>query len=120
VFPSVNVTFRSALKVIFSVSVAVLFAVFGSLIPAGAVTCAVFDSVPVAAELSLPLALQMILLAEGIVTISLMLPLPLAVKPVAPPAWVAVNVRPVSAAGKLSDTDAPFAAAGPTLVTTMV
>ena len=53
-------------------------------------------------------------------TISLMLPLPVAVKPVAPPVWVAVNVTPVKAAGKLSDTDAPFTAAGPKLVTIMV
>ena len=57
VFPSVTVTFRSALNVIVSESVALLFALFGSLMPAGTATDAVFSKLPVAAELSLPFAL---------------------------------------------------------------
>ena len=39
-----------------SESVALLFAVFGSSTPFGAVTCAVFERLPVAAALTLPLA----------------------------------------------------------------
>ena len=49
-----------------------------------------------------------------------MLPVPLAVKPVAPPVSVAVNVSLAISAGKLSVTAAPVAAPGPLLVTTIV
>lgn len=54
-FPSVIVTFRSALNAIVSESVALLFAVFGSFTPCGAVTVTVFERVPLAVELSFPL-----------------------------------------------------------------
>jgi len=49
-----------------------------------------------------------------------MLPLPWAVKPVAPPVCVAVYVTPVRAAGNRLLTVAPLAALGPALVTTIV
>src|SRR4029077_7360151 len=52
-------------------------------------------------------------LPDGILIESLMLPLPLAVKPVAPPVCVAVQVAPVKLAGKLSVTFAPTASEGP-------
>ena len=45
-----------------------------------------------------------------------MLPLPVAVKPVAPPVAVAVQVTPVSVAGQVSATVAPVAVLGPVLV----
>ena len=54
VLPSVTVTFKSAFKVIVSVSVALLFAKLGSLIPLVAVTLAVSETVPIAAALSYP------------------------------------------------------------------
>src|SRR5581483_6457274 len=57
-------------------------------------------------------------LPAGMVTVSLMLPLPLALKPLAPP--VAVQVTPVKAAGKVSVTVAPVTLLGPALVTTRV
>src|SRR5512146_2197199 len=53
-------------------------------------------------------------------TVSPMLPLPLAVKPVAPPLWVAVYVSLAMAAGMRSVTLAPVMLLGPLLVTTMV
>jgi hypothetical protein len=68
-----------------SVAVALLLAVFGSSTPAGAVTVAVFEIEPAAEALIMPAALSVIVLAGGIVTVSLILPLPLAVKPEAPP-----------------------------------
>ena len=51
---SVFVIARSAMNANVSVSVALLFAGVGSVTPAGAVTVAVFTSVPVAAALTLP------------------------------------------------------------------
>ena len=57
VLPSLTVTFKSALKVMVSVSVALLLARLGSLIPLGLVTLALSETVPVAAALSLPVAL---------------------------------------------------------------
>ncbi len=50
----------------------------------------------------------------------LMLPMPLAEKPVAPPVAVAVKVAPVRMAGSVSVTMAPAALLGPALVTTIV
>src|SRR6266513_4860714 len=85
VLPSVTVTFRSALTVMLSVSVAVLFPGFGSLNPAGGVTLAVLEMVPVALGFTFPFLLYMILLPGGITTVSLILPAPLALKPKAPP-----------------------------------
>src|SRR6266536_3053671 len=57
VLPSFTVTLRSALKVMVSESVAVLLAVFGSGTSDEAVTVALLDRVPVAAELTFPVAL---------------------------------------------------------------
>ena len=62
----------------------------------------------------------MITLPAGIVTVLLILPLPLAVNPEAPPVCVAVKVTPVKMAGKLSLTTAPVTLPGPPLVTTIV
>ena len=85
-----------------SVSVAVLLTVLGSVTPFGEVTVAVFEIEPVADALMVPVALYVTLLAAGILTVSLMLPLPLAEKPVAPPVSVAVNVTPVKVAANMS------------------
>jgi hypothetical protein len=59
-------------------------------------------------------------LPTGIVTVSPMLPEPEAVKPEAPPIWVAVNVTPVKTLGKLSVTLAPVTLLGPKLTTTIL
>ena len=60
------------------------------------------------------------MLPAGKSTVSLMSPLPLAVKPAAPPLPTAVNVSLAIAAGKISLTTAPVTALGPLLLTTMV
>ena len=54
------------------------------------------------------------------VTVSLMLPLPLASLPVTPAEPTLVQVTPVRVAGKVSATTTLVAALGPALVTTMV
>ena len=56
----------------------------------------------------------------GRLTVSLMLPLPLAVKPEAPPLPTAVYVSLVIAAGRTSVTVAPVTLLGPLLQTTIV
>ena len=60
------------------------------------------------------------LLPVGRFTVSLMLPVPLVVKPVAPPVAVAEKVTPVKVTGNKSATVAPVALLGPVLVTTIV
>jgi hypothetical protein len=107
-----------------SVSVAVLFAVFGSLEPGPGVTVAVFVRLAVAATLTVPATL-----------IESWLPAPAAMPtlvndtlfpddPFVPqeavPVGVQVTVTPVIAAGTTSAIDTPVAFDGPTLVTTIV
>src|SRR5207248_4219445 len=53
-------------------------------------------------------------------TVSLILPVPLALNPDAPPLPTALNVSVVIAAGRLSLTVAPVTSLGPLLATTMV
>ena len=87
----------------------------------GSLTVAVFDNVPLAAGLMVAWTVYVIVLPAGKVTaVSSMLPLPLAVNPVAPPVATAVYVAPVSALGSVSTTEAPLALLGPALVTTTV
>ena len=62
----------------------------------------------------------MIVLPEGRLTVSLMLPVPLALNPDAPPLATAVNVSLAIAAGKMSLTVAPVTSLGPLLTTTRV
>ena len=119
-FPSVTVILRSALKTTVSESVALLLAEFGSLTPKGAVTLAVLERVPVAVEATFPVALYVTKLPAGIVRVSWMLPVPVAVNPDAPPLCVAVNVTPVKIAGKLSVIVAPLTLLGPAFVTLML
>src|SRR5436190_1502235 len=59
-------------------------------------------------------------LPTGMLTVSLMLPLPLTEKPVALPVCVVVYVTPVIAAGNTSATVAPVTTLGPALVTIIV
>ena len=81
---------RKVLAYSVSVSVALLLARFGSVTPLGALTLAVSEIDPLAELLIVPVALYVILLPEGIVTASLMLPVPAVLNPKAPPVWVAV------------------------------
>ena len=59
-------------------------------------------------------------LPVGIVGVSLILPVPEAVNPEAPPVCVAVKVTPVKMAGKMSLTLAPVTSFGPRFFTTTV
>ena len=60
------------------------------------------------------------MLPDGMLTVSLMLPFPAAVLPVAPPPATLVKATLLRAAGKESATVAPVAVLGPEFVTTMV
>ena len=102
-----------------SVSVDVLFPGFGSVVPAGAVTVAVFTRLPEALGEIVHVAVNMAEPPTGILTTALILLTPEA-GPVAPPAYAAVHVIPVIAAGKLSVTIAPVTSLGPPLVTIIV
>src|SRR2546423_6169772 len=68
VFPSLTVTLSSAFKVMGSESVALLSLKLESVTPDGAATVALFDKVPLAAELTLPVALYVTTLPAGIVS----------------------------------------------------
>jgi len=82
---------KSAVGVNASLSVAALLPGVGSVTPAGGVTVAVLTNVPVAQGLTAPVTTYVTVLPTGRFTAaSLTLPLPLAVKPDAPPVWVAV------------------------------
>jgi hypothetical protein len=99
-----------------SVSVALLFAGVGSAAPL--LIVAVFVSVPLALGATVQLAVYVTLPSTGSVTLSLMLPLPLAVHvpPLAPPQ---VHAQ-VSGGGKVSLTVAALTAEGPALLATIV
>ena len=75
--PSVLVIDRSACGVSVSVSVAVLFPGSGSVVPAGAVTVAVFASVPVAPGAMFAVSVNVAVPPGASVTVVLMLPVPL-------------------------------------------
>src|SRR3954465_1175718 len=109
---------RSALRPSVSLSVAELLPGVGSVTPAGAVTVAVFESVPVAAAETEQLAVNVTLPPLGRLTLPLMLPEPDAVQ-VPPPAPTQVQVQ-VSEAGKVSATVAAVALLGPALEAVMV
>jgi hypothetical protein len=69
--PSFFVIDRSAVTMIVSVSVALSLPATGSVTDAGAVTVAVFDSVPVAAGLSVPVAVYVTVPPGGSTTVRL-------------------------------------------------
>ena len=83
--PSVFVIPRSACGVGLSESVAELLVRLGSTMVLGAVTVAVLTRVPARFGLTEPLTVYVMVLPTGMFTVSEILPLPLAVKPVAPP-----------------------------------
>ena len=103
-----------------SMSVELLLPGAGSVTPAGAVTVAVLASVPVAFDATLATTVYVTAPPTGKSIVSLMLPLPLAVKPAAPPLPAAVKVALAIPAGSTSATLAPVTSLGPLLVTTTV
>jgi len=119
VCPSVLVTARSACGVSVSLSVAVLLALDGSTMPAGAATAAVLVKVPVAPGLIVALTVKVTVpLASTLIDV-LMLPLPLAGQ-LEPAEALHVQLTPVKVAGNVSVTVAPVTAFGPLLVTVIV
>ena len=89
--------------------------------PAGGTTWAALTRSPVAAGLTVPVAVKTTLAPTGTVTDVLMSPLPDAAHAGAAPLPTQVHVTPVSVAGNVSVTVAPIASLGPSgLVTVMV
>src|SRR4051794_29432004 len=88
--------------------------------PVGGNTWAELTRSPVAAGLTVPVAVKITLAPTGTVTDVLMWPLP-DVGHAPPPVLVHAHVTPVSIAGNVSVTEAPIASLGPSgLVTVMV
>ena len=81
---------------------------------------ALLVNVPVADGLTFAVTVYTIVLPTGILTVSLILPVPDPLKLLAPPVELAVQVSLVMPAGKLSVIVPPVTACGPLLVTTMV
>ena len=107
--------------VIVVVSVALLFAGTGSVVPAGVATVAVFDRVPVAVPDSVPLTTNVADPPAPNVTVVLMLlPVPEATLQVDPIVAVQLQVTPVRVAGTVSATTALVTVAGEMLVATIV
>src|SRR4029077_9341632 len=103
-----------------SVSVALLLIGLGSNWSARLIV-AVLARLPVAAGLMVAVTVYVIVPPTGMkVTVSLMLPLPLASLPTTPAEPTLVQVAPVRVAGRVSATTTLVAALGPALVTTMV
>ena len=117
--PSVLVIDRSARGVSESVSVEVLFAPDGSLLPEGAAIVAVLTSDPVAAEEIVPVTVNVAVPEMPRLTVAAMLPLPEAGQ-LEPAVAVHVQAVPVKVAGNVSVTDAPVITDGPAFVATMV
>src|SRR5207245_2398201 len=101
---------RSAVPMVgetISTSVETLLVALTSTTPAGVVTVAVFVIAPTAAPLTVPVTVYVMDDPAGSVTVLLMLPVPEAVLPVAPPVVVEVKDAPVMVAGTTSATVAP-------------
>ena len=85
------------------------------MIPAGAVTVAVFERLPVAVENVVTLTVYTAVPPTARFTSSLMLPVPLGLP--LPPVNTAVHDTPLTCAGNTSLTRAPVTGFGPLLVT---
>src|SRR5262245_53121796 len=114
-------TARSACTAIAVVSVALLLAAVGSVVPVGAATVAVLLSVPLAVDATVPVALNVTDAPAARSTVVAIGPLPEAAPQLAPaPLGVHVHVTPPSAAGNVSATAAPVTGLGPALLTVIV
>src|SRR5438270_247846 len=97
----------------------VLSAVRESVTPAGAVTVAVFDRVPVAEEATVPVAeIGRASCRERVKVVEVLVDPEAA--PQLPPTDAQVQVTPVNVAGKVSLTEAFTTSDGPLFVTTIV
>jgi hypothetical protein len=117
---SVLVTTRLFRALIVVTSVSLLLAGTESTTPAGGVTVAVLERVPVALGETVPLTVYVMDEPTGRSTVSLMLPAPAGVLPVAPPDATLVNVTLVKLAGNRSVTVASATPSVPGLLTTIV
>src|SRR6478736_4856655 len=113
---------RSDWSVRLSLSVALLLAGSGSVVPAGGLTVAVLLSEPVAAGAIWTVKVKVTVAPTGRSTVVARAPLPVVGPVTVPPPLLAVaaQVAAVTPAGRGSDTLAPVTALGPWLVTTMV
>jgi hypothetical protein len=103
------------------VSVAVLFAGVGSIVPAGIATLAVLVSVPAAASAGTrPLTVKMIEPPAATVTSSSMSPVPAPVPQLEPSAVAHDQVTPVRTVGTASTTRASTIVDGPAFATMTV
>jgi hypothetical protein len=120
----VLMTTKSALGFTIPAVVLVLSALFGSVVPEGGVTVAVFDILPEAPAATVPAICKVILPPEGSVAMLPLTVLPLTViEPgqAAPPvALLQIAVGLVIAVGKVSENAALLAALGPALRITTV
>src|SRR5687767_9336203 len=105
---------RSPVGVSVSVSVALLLADEGSVVPAGTVIVAVLLNAPVARGSTVPVAVKVAVPFTRRLTRALMFPDPLAGQ-LDPADATQVHVAPRSAAGKVSLTVAPVVSLGPAL-----
>ena len=119
VSPSVLVIERSARGVSVSVSVEVLLAPVGSLLPTGAVMVAALTNEPVAVDEIVAFTVNVAVPAMPRLTLALMLPLPDAGQ-LEPAVAAHVHVTPVRVAGTVSATVAPVITEGPALEATIV
>ena len=120
VTPSSLVTDRSADTLIGSVSVAELLPVTGSPIPEAFVAVAVLVNKPVALDFTNPLSVYVTVLPAGMLSVSDMLVVPVAVLPAAPPAATDDQLAPERSDGNVSVNVAPVTSDGPLLVTTIM
>jgi hypothetical protein len=102
------------------VSVAELFARFGSVVPSGAVTDAVFTMATVAVDATVATIVYVAVPPAARFTTWLMLPDPLPVPEEPVPANTAVHVTPVNNGENVSTTRAPVTKLGPAFVTVTV
>lgn len=103
-----------------SVSVAALFAPFGSVVPAGGVMLAELDTLPVAFAATVAVRVNVAVPPTARSTVVLILPVPLAEPQAEPAEAVQVQVALVSVIGRLSVTAAPATALEPALLATIV
>ena len=102
-----------------SVSVALLLKRLGSVTPAGGATLAVLERVPVAPAATVPESVYVAVPPTARLTVSLMLPAPLALQ-LDPGDAEQVQVAPSSELGRTSVTVAPATPSGPASETTIV
>src|SRR5262245_59252683 len=99
--------------------VAVSFALFGSVVPAAAMV-AVLTSNPIALDANVPATVNVAVPAGPRFTVVAIAPVPDGAPHAAPLPAVQVQLAPMNAAGKTSETVAPVMVLGPLLVTTIV